>query len=93
MYLLSLEESDSLDDKFDYDGSDYGCSGTCYFTTFSSVFDESVGHISGLGSGVFIPTRVDSKGNIFVFVVFISIGVKSKCGRLIKMFWRSNYLF
>ena len=30
---------------------------------------------------------------MFVFVVFVIIGVKSKGGRLIGMFWRSDFLF
>ena len=41
----------------------------------------------------FLPTEVDSKYDIFAFVVFVPIGFESKGGRLIKMFWRLNYLF
>ena len=47
---------------------------------FPCVFDGSVGRVSGLGCGVFVPTGVNSKCNNFVFVVFVPIGVESKCG-------------
>ena len=51
LYLLSLEESDLLDDESENDGSDSGYSGTC---AFPLSFDESVGRVSGLESGVFL---------------------------------------
>ena len=34
---------------------------------FSLCFDDSVGSVSCLGSGVFVPTGVGSKGDIFAF--------------------------
>ena len=37
-----------------------------------------------MGSGVFVPTGVKSKCDIFEFVVFVPIGVESKGGRFIK---------
>ena len=49
IYLLSLDESDSLYDESDDDGSDSGSSGTCYFLL---CFDNSAGCVSGLVSGV-----------------------------------------
>ena len=82
-----------LDDESDDDGSDSGSSGTYYFCAFSLRFDDYVGSVSGLGSGIFVPTGFDSKCYIFEFVVFVPIGVESKVGRLIEMFWCSNYLF
>ena len=61
MYLLSLVESDSLDDESDDDGSDSGSSGTYSFTNFYFRFDDSVGHVRVLGSGVFVPTGIKYK--------------------------------
>ena len=75
LYLLSSEKLYSLDDESYDDGSDSGSSGTCYFPL---SFDNSVGCVSGLGSGVFVTTGVDSKCDIFAFEVFVPIGVKSK---------------
>ena len=60
-------------DKSDDDGYDSGFSGTYSFTTFSLRFENSVGRVSGLGSGVFVPTGVESKCDIFAFVVFVPI--------------------
>ena len=69
--FLSLDESDSLDD----DGSGFGYYGTCSFPFY---FDDSVGSVSGLGSGIFVPTGVKSKCEIFAFVVLVSIGSSPK---------------
>ena len=65
LYLLSSDEPDSLDDESDDDGSDSRSSGTYYFTAFSLNFDHSVGSVRGLGSGIFVPTGVESKCDIF----------------------------
>ena len=59
---------------------------------FFLYFDYSVGRVSGLGSGFFVPTGVESKCDIFGFFVFVTIGVKYKGGQLIEMFWHSNLL-
>ena len=48
------------------------------------LFDDYVVIVCGLGSGVFVTTGVESKCDIFVFVVFVPIGVKSKGGRIVK---------
>ena len=77
LYLLSLDESDFLDDKSDDDGSDSRSSGTCYSPL---RFDNSFGRVSVLGSGIFIPIGIESNCDVFVFVVFVSIGVESKGG-------------
>ena len=53
MYFLSLDESYSLNEEYDYDDSDSRSSGTYYFCAFSLRFDDSVGSVSGLGSGIF----------------------------------------
>ena len=75
---------DSIDDAFDKLGSNSGSSGTYSFCTFSLGFDDSVGSVSVLGSGVFAPTGVESKGDIFAFGVFVPTGVESKGGQLIE---------
>ena len=74
MYLLSSNESDSLNDESDDDGSDSGSSSQCYFPDFYLCFDNHVGYVSVLGSGILVPTGVKSKCGIFVFVVFVSKG-------------------
>ena len=61
LYLLSSEKSYSPDDYSENDGSDSRSSGTC---SFSLRFDYPVGRVSGLGSGVFVPTGVESKYDI-----------------------------
>ena len=80
MYLMSSDESDLIDDDSDYDGSDSGSSGTYYFCTFSFCFEDSVGSVSSLGSGVFAPIGVEPEGDIFVFDVFVPIGVEYTVG-------------
>ena len=61
MYLLSSDKSDSLDDESNDYGSDSGSSGMYYFPVFYFHFDDSVGRVSVLGSGIFIPIVVESK--------------------------------
>ena len=73
MYLLSSDESDSLDDESEDDGYDSGSSCTYFFYAFSLRFDDSVNSVSGLGYVVFVPKVVDSKCDIFVFDVFVPI--------------------
>ena len=51
---------------------------------FFFAFYDSVGSVGGLGSGVSVPTVVESQYDIFAFVVFIPIGVESKGDRLIR---------
>ena len=65
MYFLSSEKSDLLNDESDDDGYDSGSSGTYSFCAFSLCFDNSVGSVSGLGYGVFVPTGVEYKCDIF----------------------------
>ena len=62
------------------DGYDSGSSSKYYFTSFYLRFEDYVGRVSGLVSGVFVPTGVDSKCDIFAFVVFVPLGVESKGG-------------
>ena len=80
LYLMSSYKSYSLNHESDDDGYDSRSSSTYYFPAFSLCFDYSVIHVSGLGSDVFVPIGVESKCDIFAFVVFVSIGVESKSG-------------
>ena len=65
LYFLSSYESYLLDYKSGGDGFDSGFSGTYYLCTFSLRFEDYVGSVSGLGFGVFVPTGVESKCDIF----------------------------
>ena len=99
---MSADSSDSLDDYFDDYGSGSGSAGTCDFPFF---FEDSVGHVDasvgcvdnsagrvcGLGSSVFVPILIKSIGDIVPLVVFVLIGVESKGGRIIEMFWRPKF--
>ena len=60
---------------------------------FFVEFDDSVGHVSGLGYRVFVPIGVESKCDVFLFVFFVLIGVNSKGGQLIETFFHPNSLF
>ena len=80
LYLLSSDESDSLDDKSDNNGSESGSSSTYSFPGFPLCFGNFVVHVTGLGYGFFLPIGVEYKCDIFAFVVFVPIGVKSKGG-------------
>ena len=90
--MVSLHKSDLFDDESDDDG------------TFPFCFDDSVGHVgdsvalvgksvgrvSGVESGIFVPTGIESIGGVVPLVVFVPKGVKSKGGRLIEIFWRQK---
>ena len=80
LYFLSSDESYSPGDDSDDDGSDYGSSGTYSFCAFYLRFDNSVGSVSGLVSGIFVPTGVESKCDIFTSDLFVPIGVDFKVG-------------
>ena len=93
---MSSDESDSFlfvdflhplssDESYFLDCSDFGSSGTC---AFPYCFDDSVGRVSGVGSSVFVPVLVGSNFDVVTLVVFVLMGVKSKGGGLIKIFWR-----
>ena len=88
LYLLSSDESDFFNDESDDDGSESGSAGTCAFPFCS---DDSVGHFSGMGTNIFVPTGIESNCDVGTFVLSVLIGVESKGGRLIKMLLRSNF--
>ena len=89
--FLSLDESDSLNDESDYDGSDSGSAGTCAFPVCfeDSVgcVDDSVGHVYGVYSSIFVPILIESNCDVIPLVVFAPIRVESKGGLLIEIFW------
>ena len=47
---------------------------------FYIFYGNSFGRVSGVGSGVFVPTGINSVGDVVPLVVFVPIGVKSKVG-------------
>ena len=95
--MLSVDESDSLDDESDDDGSESRSIGTCAFTfrfeysigrVDKSVgrVDNSNGRVRGVGSGVFVPIGIESIGGVVLSVVFVPIGVEFKGGQFIEIF-------
>ena len=99
--MLSFSKSDSLNDESDDDSSDSGSTGT---STFPFRFEKYVGHVDnsvvhvdnsvgcfcGVDSGFFVPIGIDSIGDVVPLVVLVTIGVDSKGGQLIEIFWRSK---
>ena len=49
----------------------------CNFPFFPGNY---VGLVCGVGSGVFVPTRIESIGDVFPLVVFVPRRVESKVG-------------
>ena len=90
--MLSSKKSDSLNDESENDGSDSGSDGTCNFLfRFEESIgrvDDSVGYVCGVVSGVFVLIVIESIDNVVLLVVSIPIGVDSKGGQLIEIFWR-----
>ena len=90
--LLSFDELYIFHDKSDSDGSGSGSPGTCALPFSSSksvgIVCEYVGHVFGIGSGIFVLTGIKSIGDIVPLVVFVPKRVESKGGRLIEIFWR-----
>ena len=89
LQFLSCDESDSIDDESDEDGSYSGYTGTC---AFSCCFEESAGHVDdtvgsvgdsvgrvrGVGYGVFVLVGIKSIGDVVPLVLFVPIAVESK---------------
>ena len=82
--MLSLDKSDYLDGEYDDDGSD---SRSADMFSFPLRFYDSVGRVRGVGSGFFFPVGIKSIGDVVTLLVFVPIGVESKGGRLIEIFW------
>ena len=83
--LLSFDALYIFDDESDDDESGSGSHGTC---AFPFCYGNSVGSVSGLGSGVFVLTVIESIDDVFPLVMLIPKGVEPKGGRLIELFWR-----
>ena len=66
--LLSFDELDLFDDESEDDGSGSRSPGTCNFPFCSGNFVVS---FSGLGSGIFVPTGIESIGDIVLLFMFI----------------------
>ena len=79
-----------LDDESEDYGSDSGYSSTC---AFPFRFYNSVGCVSGMGSGFFVPKGVESNCDFVTFFVFVPIVVDPKGGQIIKIFWCPKSLF
>ena len=88
---MSFDKLYLSDDESDNDGSGYGSPSTCAFPFCSGKFvgsvGESIGRVRGVGSRVFVPTGIESIGDVVPLFVFVPIGVDSKGGRLIELFW------
>ena len=87
--FLSSYKAYFLNDESENDGSESGSAGTCAFPfcfdesvgrVGDSVvrFDDSVGCVRGMKFGVFVPTGIESIGEIVPLVAFIPKGVKTK---------------
>ena len=96
--MVSLDKLDFLGGDSEKDGSGSGSPGTCAFPFYSG---KSVGSVSGVGSGIFVPTGTESLGDVVTLVLFVPRGFESKgsriivfeskCGRLIESFWHQKY--
>ena len=53
--------------------------------------DNSIGCFFGMGSAIFVPTGIDSIGDVVPLFMFAPIGIESKGGRLTGSFWRPKY--
>ena len=88
-FMLS-DESDSLDDESDNNGSDSGFAGMCYFPfcfeDYVGSVGDSIGRVCGVGSGIFVPIVIESNCDVVPFVVFVPIVVESKIVRLIEIY-------
>ena len=73
--LITFEKLGLFNDESDDDGSGSGSPGTCAFPFFSSKsvgsVGKSVGRVCGVGSGIFVPTGIESIGEVVPFVMFV----------------------
>ena len=86
IYLLELpsfNELDLFDDDSDNDGSGSGSPGMCAFFSWNSV-----GRVSGVCYGIFVPTGIESIGDIVLLVVLVPKGVNFKVGGLVGSYRR-----
>ena len=86
--LISFDKFYIFGDDSDDDGSGSGSPGTC---TFLFCSGNSVGCVSDVGSGIFVPTGIELIGDVFPLVVLVPRGVESKGGRPIELFRHPTY--
>ena len=82
--FLSSDESYLLDDESDDYVCDSGSAGMCALPFW---FENYVGRVRDMVSGVFVTIGVESNYYVVLLAVFIPIGVESKGVRLNKIFW------
>ena len=68
MLLLSFDKLDLFDDESDDDRSGSGFAGTC---AFPFCYGNSIVRVSVVGSGVFVPTGIESLGEVVPLVMFV----------------------
>ena len=90
-YLLELVSFDELDLFNDESGNNGSGSGFPDTYAFPFCSRKSVGSVRVIGSGNFVLTGIESIGDVVPLFVFVAIGVESKGGRLIELFWRLKY--
>ena len=86
LYLLSLGESESLDDESDNDESDSGFSDTYYFCVFPLRFVDSVDSVSVCGYVIFAETGVEFKSDILCLTCSYQYELISKVVDSLKYF-------
>ena len=68
--MLSFDGLYLFNDDSDDDGSGSRSPGMCALPFFSG---NSVGCVSGVGSGIFVPTGIESIGDVIPLVTFVPI--------------------
>ena len=59
-----------------------------FFDNYVGCVDDSVGHVNGMGSDIFVSIGIESDCDVMMLVASVLVGVDSKCRRLIEIFWR-----
>ena len=64
-----------------------------WYMHFSFCSGKPVGSVIGVGSGYFVPTGIESIGDVVLLCVFVPRVVEFKGGWLIEIFWRPKSWF
>ena len=62
-----------------------------FFDDYVGRVKDSVGRVSGMGSGVFVSTGIKSIGDVVPLVMFVPKVVDCKGSRLIEIFWPPRF--
>ena len=66
-----------INDESDNDGSDSGYAGTCafpfHFEDSIGRVDDSVGHVRGMDSGIFVSIGIEYNFEVVLLVMFVPI--------------------